>query len=285
MNIDVVIPTRNRPDRLIKCLQALERAREHIDFKVKVCDSSDSVLLKDNVRKVCDKFKFVTLYYHNGKNVASARNFCAKVASSELLVNVDDDIYVEPQSILFLYNAYLQCKELRVVAGSVSWNDDWSTPVVMRSIGYGRKAKMGEHPSFLIGAFFIYSRNLALSLPWNERIQTSDDRFMGALWRSHKINLLFEPKARAFHDHQHTSYDVKHQESHIYANMFDAVIANFNFKKILSYQFLGFAASAKLYFKDKRTIIPFIKAWAKGNRAFIMDYKYLKNYSNLKIYK
>jgi len=283
MNIDVVIPTRNRPDRLIKCLQALKKAREHINFEVKVCDSSTSVGIRKEVENVCEKFEFVSWYFHNGNNVAAARNFCAKVSSAPLLINVDDDIYVEPKSILNLYNTYQNSKGNRVIAGSVAWDNDWSAPVVMRSIGYGRKAKSNEKPSFLIGAFFIYPRELALKLPWNERIKTSDDRFMGAVWRSHKINLLYEPNARAFHDHQHTSYDVKHQESHIYANMFDTLIANTNFKRAFSYQFLGFAASAKLYLKDIRTAFPFFYAWIKGNVAFVKDYKYLKKYTKIRL--
>lgn len=283
MNIDVVIPTKNRPDRLIKCLEALKIARELIDFEVRVCDSSDSDSLREKVKEVCNQFNFVSLYFHKGKNVAAARNFCAKVASADLLVNVDDDIYVHPEAIKNIYEAYLESNDKRVVAGSVAWDDDWSTPVVMRAIGYGRKAKGDEEPSFLIGAFFIYSRELALALPWNENIKTSDDRFMGALWRSYKIKLLYEPEAKAVHDHQHTQYDVKHQESHIYANMFDALIANFSLKRAFCYQILGFAASAKQYARKKSTLFPFLLAWSKGNVKFIKDYYKLLNYTKMKI--
>ncbi|MCM3161735.1 glycosyltransferase family 2 protein [Metabacillus litoralis] len=283
MNIDVVIPTRNRPDRLIKCLEALERAKEYINFEVYVCDSSTTVRKRQEVENVCTKFEFVSLHFHGGNNVAAARNFCAKVASAPLLVNVDDDIYVEPKAILTLYNSYLKSEGNRVIAGSVAWDNDWSAPVVMRSIGYGRKAKANEKPSFLIGAFFLYPREFALKLPWNERIKTSDDRFMGAVWRSHNIHLLYESNARAFHDHQHTAYDVKHQESHIYANMFDTLIANFNVRRAISYQFLGFAASAKLYLKDIRTVFPFFYAWIKGNAAFVKDYKFLKKYTRIRL--
>lgn len=283
MNIDVVIPTKNRPDRLIKCLEALYKARELINFEVKVCDSSDSDFLRTKVKEVCNNFHFVSLHFHDGKNVAAARNFCAKVASAELLVNVDDDIYVHPNAINNIYSAYMEGHGKRVVAGSVAWNDDWSTPVVMRFIGYGRKAKENEEPSFLIGAFFIYPRELALALPWNENIQTSDDRFMGALWRSYQIKLQYEPRAKAIHDHQHTQYDVKHQESHIYANMFDSLIANFNLKRAFCYQILGFAASAKLYARHKRTILPFLIAWNRGNLKFIKDYLKLKGYMKVKL--
>jgi len=283
MEISVVIPTRNRPSKLFKCLEALERARAHINFTVFVCDSSTDEETFQKVVEVCSSFEFVKVFKHDGKNVAAARNTCAKVATGDVIVNVDDDIYVEPESILKLYNKYISEGGWRVVAGSVAWSNDWSTPVIMRPIGYARKVKPGEKPSFIIGAFFIYPKALAHSLPWNERVRTSDDRFMGALWRSKGIQMLFEPDARAFHDHQHTSYGAEHYESHIYVNMFDAVVSNFNFLRILSYQFLGFLAGIKQYRKNLNEIGIFIRAWIRGNYKFIKDLKFLYDYKKLAI--
>ncbi|GIO68384.1 glycosyltransferase family 2 protein [Paenibacillus cookii] len=283
MEISVVIPTRNRPSKLQKCLEALEKAREFINFTVFVCDSSTDDETYQKVVDVCGSFDFVKVFRHEGKNVAAARNTCAKVATGDVIVNVDDDIYVEPQSILKLYNKYISERGWRVVAGSVAWSNDWSTPVIMRPIGYARKIKPGEKPSFIIGAFFIYSKDLANSLPWNERVRTSDDRFMGALWRSKGIQMLFEPDARAFHDHQHTSYEAEHYESHIYVNMFDAIISNFNFSRILSYQVLGFLAGVKQYRRNLGDMGKFVRSWFKGNYKFIKDLKYLYGYKKLEL--
>jgi len=274
----VVIPTRNRPEKLRRCLAALQHARKHIDFLVYACDSSDTEETRAAVKAVTDEFDFVRHHLHQGKNVAAARNFCAKVAEAELLINVDDDIYVEPEAIKRLSDAYHASNGARVVAGSVAWGDDWSEPVVMRLIGYGRKMKLGESASFLIGAFFIYPRSFALTWEWNEHIRTSDDRFMGALWRSKGIQLIYESSARAFHDHQHVSYNVKEQESHIYANLFDALIANPNVVRGLAYEFLGFAAGAKLYFRQVDSAVDYIRAWLHGHQALVRDWAYLKDY-------
>jgi len=276
--ITVVIPTRNRPGKLDKCLNALGEARENLDFDVAVCDSSTTEEVFEQVKEVCLKYSFACLHRHSGKNVAEARNFCAEVATGNLIVNVDDDIYVKHDAILRLYQKYKSGSGWRVVGGSVAWGDDWSTPVVMRPIGYGRGALPGEKPSFIIGAFFIYSKKLALALPWNTRIRTSDDRFMGAVWRSNGVSLEFEPEAKAFHDHQHTYYGVEHQESHIYSNLFDALIANRSLTRALSYEFLGFAAGARLYSKNAGLFISFVQHWCKGHYKLIRDWKFLRTY-------
>ena len=274
-SVSVVIPTRNRPEKLQRCLAALSVARSRMPFEVVVCDSTPDRDVQEKVIEVCRQHDFVKLRFHEGKNVAAARNFCARSADTDLIVNVDDDICVEPDSIGKLFETYEAASGHRVVAGSVRWGDAWSSPVVMRPIGYGRAAKPGESPDFLIGAFFIYARKLALAKPWNEGIRTSDDRFMGALWRSNGVKLLFEPAARAVHDHEHVTYGVEHQSSHIYVNLFDAMIANPRPLRALGYEFLGFVWGAKKAIACGPHLFRFISAWSKGHRALLRDYQYL----------
>ncbi|WP_183085247.1 glycosyltransferase family 2 protein [Trinickia fusca] len=274
-SVSVVIPTRNRPEKLQRCLTALARARGQIEFDVVVCDSTPDPDVRRKVAEVCSGFGFARLRFHDGNNVAAARNFCARSAETDLIVNVDDDIQVEPGAIQRLFDAYEAADGHRVVAGSVRWGERWSCPVVMRSIGYGRAAAPGESPDFLIGAFFIYARKLALAKPWNEGIRTSDDRFMGALWRSNGVRLLFEPSARAVHDPEHVKYGVEHQSSHIYVNLFDAVIANPRPLRALSYELLGFIWGAKGAIRSGPNLLRFFTAWGKGHRALLRDYRYL----------
>jgi hypothetical protein len=56
-------------------------------------------------------------------------------------------------------------------------------------IGYGRPALEGEEPDFVIGVSFLYPRTFALTWPWNERIDTADDIFMGRFAASAKVYL------------------------------------------------------------------------------------------------
>ncbi len=270
-DLAVAVPTKDRPGKLARCLQSLSAARDNLGFPVYVCDSSTSEATMESVRRICSEYPFVTLHRHTGANAAAARNECARVATSDLIVSVDDDIRVFPDAIDRLVAAYYSTTGLRVVAGSVCWDGDWSTPVVMRLIGYGRKVRDSEPPDFLISAFLLYPRIMALTWPWNEHIRTSEDRFMGALWRRMGVALLFDPLARAVHDEERVRYGVGEQSCHIYANLFDAAIAAPRIGRLLSYELLGFAAGAKLYCRHPRSAVHYLTSWIKGHRAFLAD--------------
>jgi glycosyltransferase involved in cell wall biosynthesis len=274
-SVEVVIPTANRPQKLSRCLAALAEGRAGMPFPVLVCDSSDDER-REAVLAVCAEHDFVSVRLHSGRNVAAARNACARFASAEVLINIDDDIRVDRDAITELARRYAESPRPSAVAGSVAWNGDYSRPVVMRHNGYGRLAREGERPSFLVGAFFAYPRALALALPWNERIRTSDDRFMGALWRSHGVHLGYAPAARATHDPEHVSYDVHEQASHVYANLFDAVIANPSPQRALSYEFYGFLIGARLHCRSVAGARRYLAAWWRGNRALVRDRHYLR---------
>ena len=100
------------------------------------------------------------------------------------------------------------------------------------------ESRPGEPPSFLISAFFLYPRALALALPWNTRMRRSEDMFMGALWRSKGVTLLSEPRAQAVHDEQHHAREVGYIEFRTYANLFDALLANRNLPRALAIECL-----------------------------------------------
>lgn len=283
VSVAVVIPTRSRPDRLKRCLESISAARERLQFPVYVCDSSPTEAMRTEVREVCERFPWTRFSTHDGTNVAAARNACARAAAEDLLVNVDDDLELEPQAIDRLVDRYLNGTGRRVVAGSVYWEGVWSVPVKKRLIGYGRPVRDGEEPDFVIGAFFLYPRRFALAWPWNERIDTADDIFMGALWRSQGVRILFSEDARVLHEELPLSLDparlretVRHQRWHIYSLLFDALIANPSARRALAYEVLGFAASAKLYLRRPSLALPFLGSWLAGHLRLFADRKYLK---------
>lgn len=281
-SLAVVIPTRSRPDKLRDCLESLAACRDRLGFPAYVCDSSPEEAGRLAVRRVCERHDWVSVVPHDGSNVAAARNVCTRAAQEDLLVNVDDDLELEPDAIERLLARYLEGNGRRIVAGSVSWDGTWSRPVKKRPIGYGRPVLPGEQPDFVIGAFFLYPRKFGLAWPWNERIAVTDDIFIGALWRSHGVQLLFAEDARALHPDLPASSDparmaetVKHQECHIYSLLFDSVIANPSLRRTLSYETLGFMASARLYFRRPRFVLPFLRSWIAGHLRLIADSRYL----------
>jgi glycosyltransferase involved in cell wall biosynthesis len=287
-SVAVVVRTRNRPDRLRLCLEALERAQRRSGFEVYVGDSSSSPELRSEVAAVCARHDFVHLSHHDGIGCGPANNFCARIAQAELLVNVDDDVYVEEDTVERLVEAYRDGTGWRAVAGSVAWGSDWSRPIVMRRIGYGRPARDGEEPSFLITALFAYPRTLAQACPWIETVPTSDDRLMGAMWRAKGVRMLFAPGARAVHDQRHNAYGVpvsdsaappppEHSRDHIYVNLFDSLIANRSLWRACQYEVLGFLAGAKTYLRHPRLTWRFVVGWARGHAQFVRDWRVLSS--------
>jgi glycosyltransferase involved in cell wall biosynthesis len=285
-SVAVVIRTRDRPERLRRCLEALERARQCSGFEVYVGDSSTTAELRDEVAAACARYDFVHLSHHDGVGCGSANNFCARIAQAELLVNVDDDVYVQEDAVERLVDAYRQGTGWRAVAGSVAWGSDWSRPIVMRRIGYGRPAKSAEVPSFLITALFVYPRTLALACPWIETLPTSDDRLMGALWRAKGVQMHFAPDARAVHDQRYNAYGVpvsdssappppSHSKDHIYVNLFDALIANRSLLRAFEYEVLGFLAGAKTYLRRPRLAWLYVRGWMQGHKQLVRDWRTL----------
>ncbi len=274
--VAVVIPTRNRPEKLDRCLDALERQRDDMAFSCHVFDSTPDPELAARVAEVCAAHDWVTLHLHQGANAAAARNQGVRRTTEDVLISCDDDIRLEPGAVRELVEALRRQPPESVVAGSVKWRDDWSAPVVIRRISYGRKARPGERPDFLIGALFAYPRRVAEKYEWQELIRNSEDVYMGALWRSHGVHLSYAPRARAVHDDEINYYGVHDQVSHVYANLFDAAVANPSIGRLLSYELIGFVAGFRNFAIRRHETRSFFRAWWRGHRAFVRDLRVLR---------
>ena len=272
----VVVPTRDRAARLAVCLEHLAAARGDLDFPVYVVDASSTPATRAETAEACSRFDFVRLHHHNGQGVAAARNECARVADADLIVNVDDDVYVEPPAIQRLLERHASGSGWRVTAGSVAWGDSWSQPRVTRRIGYGRSARPGEEPHFVVGAFFLFPRALALACPWIESIPTADDRTIGSLWRTKGVAMLFEPDARARHDAVHHVYGVAELRDHFYAALFDAMIANPSVIQAVTVEAFGLPAGVKRFVRSFGSARALLRSWADAHVKLFRDRRYLR---------
>jgi glycosyltransferase involved in cell wall biosynthesis len=276
LSYEIVVPTKNRPERLARCLTAIAPARRNLEIPVLVGDSSDDAT-HPQVVEICGQYEFVTVRRHHGTNVAAARNFCAREARADVLIGVDDDIRIEPDALEELVAGYERSPKPCSIAGTVAWDGLYHEPVVLRRIGYGRPARAGEEPDFLVTALFAYPRELALALPWNERLTAFDDIFIGALWGGHGVNLCFAPRARATHDEVHQHYGLRSQAHHVYVTLFIAVWARPDLVRALCFEFLGFAAGAKLYLRTPRSAARYVYEWIRGHVLFVRDTRYLRS--------
>ena len=277
--VGVVVPTRNRPDDLARCLDSLAAARERVPFRAWVCDSSDDAN-RPGVEAACTRHDFVQLRFHNRQGIAAARNFAVEVADAELLVSVDDDIVIAPQTIAAMVDKYEEGTGLRVVGGAVSWGDgDWRTaPMTLRRIGYGRLAEPGETPDFLNSALVLYPKAFAETWPWHEGLKRGSDVFMSAMWRSAGVSLLGAPDARADHaPHRKVVQKAADQDDFIYVLLTHALIADREPVRALTFELFGFAAGIKAFWRGgPTTLATFAGAWFKGHRNFMRDRRELR---------
>ena len=269
-DVAVIVPTRNRPEKLERCLDALAGARGETRFPVYVCDSSGPELAP-RVADLCDRHDFVKLVRHDRRGASAARNVGTEACNAELVISVDDDVYVEPNAIDELLRVHREAGGPAVVAGSVGWSHWWSAPLVMRRIGYGREARPGEDVEFLVSALILYPRELGLALPWNERLWPYDDRYVSLVWRAAGAKLEYAPDARAHHDEVHTEYPVPHEADRIYVNALDGLLISRSPRRLLEFELVGFAACAKKWARTPRGALGIVAAWLRGNRALLRD--------------
>jgi len=277
-DVGVVVPTRDRPDRLARCLAALASARDELEFQVYVCDSSHPDGAAEVVR-ICDEYPFVELVTHSRVGAAAARNVGTERCREELVVTVDDDVYVDSAAIRELLAVYNEHVGIRVVAGTVDWGSWESRPLVMRSIGYPRAADPGEDAEVLISALLLYPRALGIGWPWNERLWPYDDFFASHLWRLAGAKLISSGGARARHDREHSRYTPAHAADHIYTNLFDAVLADPSARRLLAFETIGFAAYAKQWLRSPGALLRLAWAWLRGHVAFARDFRALRRAS------
>ena len=268
--VAVIVPTRDRPERLARCLKAIAAAHERTPFRAYVCDSSRPGPAEE-VAEICSRHEFAELVSHDRRGASAARNVGTRACDAELVVSVDDDVYVEPDAVEALVGAYDRAGGGCVVAGSVRWSHWTSRPMVMRPIGFGRESRPGETPEFVVSALILYPRELGLAFPWNERLWPYDDRYVSLIWRTAGARLEFAEDARATHDETHTDYPVQHEADRIYVNLLDAVIVAPRLGRALGFEFLSFAACAKKWARSPSGAWEILRAWLRGHRALLRD--------------
>ncbi len=274
--VAVVIPTRDRPQFLERCLAGLAAAHETTEFTAWVCDSSRSDRRAD-IEAICTRYQWVKLRFHDGRTISAARNFCVQVAQAELLVSIDDDVEIEPAAVRALVDTYDRGSGPRIVAGAIVWGDAAhpSGPMVLRRIGYGRPARQGEEPDFVNSSFFLYPRAFGERWPWNERMRRGSDVLMGAVWRRAGVKMMWSPDARAVHEDRDMLTAELHDD-YVYALLAHVLISERRLDRLALLETLTLAAGLKGYAKTRRTLEEYFRAWIRGHRAFIRDYRFLQ---------
>lgn len=200
-----------------------------------------------------------------------------QVAEAELLVSVDDDVQVTPGAIHALVDAYDRRTGPSVVAGAVVWGEEPIPPMVLRRIGYGRAARDGERPDFINSSLFLYPRAYGRQWPWNEKMDRGSDVLMGAIWRRAGVEMLWAPDARAFHEDDRNVLTAGRHGDYVYALLAHALIAARRPYRLALIETVTLAAGLKGYARSRSSLTEYVRAWVRGHRAFVHDYRLLRD--------
>ena len=131
--ISVIIPTYNRRDSLLRALDSLKQQTFSMDrLAVVVVDDGST----DDTHTIASQQFPFTLRYLQQKNqgATAARNYGATISPSEILVFIDDDITISPQTLEALADTCCQRKKV-LAMGTInkrsSVNASVYTPVVL----------------------------------------------------------------------------------------------------------------------------------------------------------
>lgn len=115
-NLSVVICTRNRLAKLVRCLGALICQSNSIDEIVVVDQSDSQANLGDLFRESTIKFKYL---WRRGCGVAVSRNRGIRASASRIICFTDDDCIPAPDWSQHILNALNEYPELDAVFGKV----------------------------------------------------------------------------------------------------------------------------------------------------------------------
>lgn len=105
----VVVPTRDRPDSLSRCLRAV-RQQQYPEVDIVVADSAPT---RADASAIAAQFGAHYVYV-NRPGLSRARNHGAKAATGEIVVFLDDDVVVEPGCFAALIEEFSDTRMIAV---------------------------------------------------------------------------------------------------------------------------------------------------------------------------
>lgn len=97
--ISIVIPSKDNPQLLAKCLDSIKENTPHANYEIVVVDNGSSPANKDRYKRLADTFEKACMYIYEPMEFNFSRmcNIGAANASGKLLLFLNDDIEIIPQ--------------------------------------------------------------------------------------------------------------------------------------------------------------------------------------------
>lgn len=211
-NVSVIVPTRNRPERLRRCLAALhQQTYPRESFEIIVIDDGSERPLDDVVRSDESPVR-VTLIRQANAGPASARNTGAARAAGTLLAFTDDDCEPDAEWLAALWTRHQQAPGATIGGRTINvLVDDAYAEASQLLVDYLYEYYgVSRAPAGAVGARFFTSNNFAVPAVLFREVggfdvtfplAAGEDREFCDRWQHHGHPLLYAPEALVRHAH------------------------------------------------------------------------------------
>lgn len=230
MRFSIIIPTHNRSEKLAQCIRVLrEQDFDKSQFEIVVVDDGS----KDDTQKVLAGLQkevapiSLRFFYQQNKGQGTARNFGIEQAHGEIILFIGDDIVATPQ-LLQKHDELHKThgEETSAVLGFITWHPKLKITPLMKFMEKGGAVlgKFGGHQFAFdlledkekADARFFYTSNISIKKSLLNKFKFNP-AFSGYGWEDIELgkriekevglNLYYEPKAIAYHDHSISEED------------------------------------------------------------------------------
>lgn len=223
--ISVIVPCKNRLDKLEECLNSIKVSIEVAKRDIKDLES-EIIVINDHSEegfkeKVLEKFKEVKVEDSTGVGPGYARNFGISISKGEYIFFTDSDCVVSEDWILKGYNKFVDTQA--IVIQGVPWLFQENTNPTY-GINEGKLYKL-LFTTYLKGVYtsMTDSRNLLINRKitdimgrevFSEKSSkaTAESRVFGKRCISHGIEILFDENIKIYHEDPDTMLGVCKQK-------------------------------------------------------------------------
>lgn len=197
--VSVVVPTRNRPAALARCLGALERQTGCPAFEVVVVD--DGSARGAEVADVVGASPRARLVRESGRGPAAARNAGGAAAVGSTLLFVDDDCEPEPRWAARLVEAIARGADVAAGRSVNPRADDALAEATQTILDYltERALDADGTAAYVSTTNFACRAEVLMAVPFDPAFATGEDRDWSARLRRFGYRLVVEPAATVVH--------------------------------------------------------------------------------------
>lgn len=292
----VGIPTRDRPEKIGLCLDALSNGSLK-DVQVIVADSS-----KDKkTEQICEKYSgklAIDYIKHDRVGGSAARNIIANFCENDVLVYVDDDVYTDRNCLMTLLKYYndLKNNSRYLIAGTVEFSSPNGSSPSPRGMpgrftvdGVFHLASDNYEADFVNSALLLVPKAVYKKVEWNDSLLRGDDVFYSFRCQRNGVRFFYCPNALAVHDEADRPLKSRMNrtaDAH-YAMLYKCIVVEHSFSSLVLLETYGFISRAVWYLKLRfpyegskvvnqfpvtRIPVPqLVLAWLKGMLKFLKD--------------